>query len=75
MSFNSWTVLFRNLAADDAVGGNLTRFKVEVKQLAEMGVNNVRIVSARPIARMHFTLSLVQEHTEIDLSIMIFFTA
>ncbi|KAI7960824.1 hypothetical protein MJO28_001313 [Puccinia striiformis f. sp. tritici] len=48
VSMNYWSAM--NLAADDDVGGNLTRFKIEVKQLAEMGVNNVRIMAASEAA-------------------------
>ncbi|POW11277.1 hypothetical protein PSTT_05448 [Puccinia striiformis] len=44
VSMNYWSVM--NLAADDSVGGNLTRFKTEVKQLHKIGVNNVRIMAA-----------------------------
>ncbi|KAA1087850.1 hypothetical protein PGTUg99_017389 [Puccinia graminis f. sp. tritici] len=44
VSMNYWSAM--NLAADDTAGGNLTRFEIEVKRLAEMGVNNVRIMAA-----------------------------
>ncbi|KAA1098560.1 hypothetical protein PGT21_036496 [Puccinia graminis f. sp. tritici] len=44
VSMNYWSVM--NLAADNSVGGNLSRFKTEVQQLAKIGVNNVRIMAA-----------------------------
>ncbi|KAI8446672.1 glycoside hydrolase superfamily [Phakopsora pachyrhizi] len=44
VSMNYWGAM--NLAADESSGGNQTRFKTEVKQLADHGVNNVRIMAA-----------------------------
>ncbi|KAG0147837.1 hypothetical protein CROQUDRAFT_42293 [Cronartium quercuum f. sp. fusiforme G11] len=50
VSMNYWGAM--NLAASDSAGGNLTRFKTEVKQLAKHGVNNVRIMAASEAARL-----------------------
>lgn len=36
----------RNLAADDSAGGNLSRAESELKQMADFGVNTVRIMAA-----------------------------
>ncbi|MBW0506847.1 hypothetical protein O181_046562 [Austropuccinia psidii MF-1] len=44
VSMNYWAAM--NLAADRSAGGNLSRFQVEVEQLAKHGVNNVRIMAA-----------------------------
>ncbi|KAG0149322.1 hypothetical protein CROQUDRAFT_40038 [Cronartium quercuum f. sp. fusiforme G11] len=44
VSMNYWSAM--NLAASDAAGGNLTRFQIEVKELWERGVNNVRIMAS-----------------------------
>ncbi|EGG12641.1 family 5 glycoside hydrolase [Melampsora larici-populina 98AG31] len=44
VSMNYWSAM--NLAASDVAGGNLSRFQTEVKQMADRGVNNVRIMAA-----------------------------
>lgn len=36
----------RNLAADDSAGGNHSRFEEEMQQMADLGVNTVRIMAA-----------------------------
>ena len=35
-----------DLAADASAGGNLTRLETELKQMHDMGVNNIRIMAS-----------------------------
>ncbi|KAF2260883.1 glycoside hydrolase [Lojkania enalia] len=41
---NYWACM--NLAADDSQGGNITRLKIELDQMAAKGVNHLRIMAA-----------------------------